>query len=488
MNISGNFFLVFALLAAGCGASAQPAAQPKRGAASSIHLEAEDAHLEGPGVSTELAGFSGRGYVSGFEKDGAKITWSIAGAHAGVYQVRLRYAAPSGEKGYDLSVNGSRISGMFPESKAFATREAGKVELKEGANEISIEKGWGYYFIDALDLVPVQVQAGLKKPPLQPADAQATAQARALLKSLGRDYGSKTLSGQYEQADNDLVLARTGQTPAIRGGDLMEYSPTRLAFGSKPEGTVEKLIQNARAGQIITLSWHWNAPSGLINTTYTNAQGKKIEAPWWRGFYTDASTFDLKQALDNPQSQDYKYLLRDIDAIAIQLKKFQDSNIPILWRPLHEAEGGWFWWGAKGPEPFKKLWRLMFERLTKTHGLHNLIWVDSSGLKPEWYPGDDVVDIVGIDAYPSDVSDPLSPTWDELLARYNSRKLLALTEFGGVPDVDKAARFGVRWSYFVSWTGDLGPAKMSPQVLERIYKSPRVLNLQALKPSAPHTP
>ena len=112
---------------------------------------------------------------------------------------------------------------------------------------------------------------------------------------------------------------------------------------------------------------------------------------WWSGFYTYATTFNLTAAL-NPSSANYQLLLRDIDAIAVQLLRLQAANIPVLWRPLHEAEGGWFWWGAFGPENAKTLYRLVYKRLTETHKLRNLIWVWNS-VSPAWYPGDDVVDI-----------------------------------------------------------------------------------------------
>ena len=81
------------------------------------------------------------------------------------------------------------------------------------------------------------------------------------------------------------------------------------------------------------------------------------------------------------------------------LRPFSDEHIPILWRPFHEAEGSWFWWGREGAEPCKKLYRLMFERFTERHRLDNLIWVQNSP-KIENYPGDDVVDIISRDLYP----------------------------------------------------------------------------------------
>lgn len=203
----------------------------------------------------------------------------------------------------------------------------------------------------------------------------------------------------------------------------------------------------------------------------TDAQGKTTDARWYRGFYTNATTFDVQKALADPKSSEYALLLCDMDVIAAQLQRLSDAHVTVLWRPLHEAEGGWFWWGAKGPGPFKQLWRLMHDRLTKVHHLHNLIWVDSSGGNPAWYPGDAYVDVIGVDAYPSDVADPLSAAWDTLTKEYGGRKLLALTEFGGVPDVPKMRRYGVRPSYFVSWTGDLGPKKNAKDALTRIYQA-----------------
>lgn len=92
-------------------------------------------------------------------------------------------------------------------------------------------------------------------------------------------------------------------------------------------------------------------------------------------------------------------IIRDLDAIAGQLKRLQAENIPILWRPLHEAGGKWFWWGAKGPDAAKKLYDIMRDRFINYHGIDNLIWVWST---PEWdwYPGNDRVDIIGYDSYP----------------------------------------------------------------------------------------
>ena len=81
---------------------------------------------------------------------------------------------------------------------------------------------------------------------------------------------------------------------------------------------------------MVTFCWHWNAPKDLIDQP-----GKE----WWRGFYTEATTFDVAKAMEDPQSEEYTLIIRDIDAIAVQLKKLANADVPVLWRPLHEAEG-----------------------------------------------------------------------------------------------------------------------------------------------------
>lgn len=300
------------------------------------------------------------------------------------------------------------------------------------------------------------------------ADRQAAAATRSLMARLATEYGERTWSGQYGTEEMAYIYATCGLQPVIIGNDLMDYSPSRVAFGSNPTNLPESCIAMARNGHIITLSWHWNAPSGLLNTK---------EEPWWRGFYTKATTFDVAAALADTNSVQYTEIIRDIDAIAVQLKRISDADVPILWRPLHEAPGGGFWWGAKGPQSFKQLWRLLFRRLTIDHGLHNLIWVfstDRPNLDSEWYPGDDVVDIIGVDAYPKSSNDILLPQWQMLKTRFNGVKPIALTEFGGVPDIESMQRSGVWWCYFASWYGTNSEPAVS---IRRTYQSLSIITL-----------
>lgn len=270
-----------------------------------------------------------------------------------------------------------------------------------------------------------------------------------LMKYLTDIYGKKILSGQqidwdsgWESLELDAIYKETGRFPAIIGLDFMEYSPSRVERGASSVDT-EKAIKWWEKGGVVTFCWHWNAPTGLID--------KKPDQNWWSGMYTRSTTFDFTKGLEDHKSIEYQLLIRDIDAIALQLKRLQEEGVPVLWRPLHEASGGWFWWGSKGPEAYKKLWRLMFERLTEYHQLKNLIWV-WNGLDKNWYPGDDVVDIIGEHAYleKHDYS-PLEEEFKKAQTYTEENKMIALTENGPIPDPDILLEKEIAWLWFCTW-------------------------------------
>jgi hypothetical protein len=87
-------------------------------------------------------------------------------------------------------------------------------------------------------------------------------------------------------------------------------------------------------------------PNSNLSSNLTN----NTTVPWWDGFYTYGTTFNLAAALANTSSENYALLVYDMDVIAWKLLVLQAYNIPVIWRPLHEADGGWSWWGAYGPE------------------------------------------------------------------------------------------------------------------------------------------
>lgn len=439
-----------------------------------LTLQAEDGTLTGVSRSTSVSGYSGTGFVTGFDQAGDNVTWSSFSATPGSYRMTVRFRSAFGDKGFEGSLNGVAFSGTFRASSSFTTYDAGLVSLRS-SNTMTMGGGWNYYDIDAVTLTPETPVAPRPVPGI-PVNADATPMARALLARMVQGYGTVTLSGQNDTRDLAVIQSASGKLPALIEGDFMDYSPSRIASGANPGNLSENFIALAKdQGYLVSMAWHWNAPTKLVNST---------EYPWWRGFYTQGTTFDIAATLAAPASSDYQALIRDIDAIAVQLKKFAAADVPVLWRPLHESEGGWFWWGAKGPEAFKQLWRLTYDRLTDHHGLDNLIWVLTSE-DPAWYPGDDVVDIVGVDAYPGDRSDTLSSRWSPLLTRFDGLKPIALTEFGGVPEIDAMKQLGVTWAYFFSWNGSYGPSIEPTAKVQRVYTSANVITKDENPPLVP---
>jgi hypothetical protein len=108
-------------------------------------------------------------------------------------------------------------------------------------------------------------------------------------------------------------------------------------------------------------------------------------------------------------------LHRDLAAIGELLGVLRDRRVPVLWRPLHEFSGDWFWWGKHGPEAFKALWALMYDTFTRRLGLDNLIWIlgwAGQNIDPAWYPGRDQVDVAGRTSMST-----ITAIWPRCLAR-----------------------------------------------------------------------
>ncbi|MEM9351827.1 MAG: glycosyl hydrolase [Planctomycetota bacterium] len=421
--------------------------------AQTYRYEAENGSLAGNGTSIQNnGGASGSQYVRFNSGDaGNAVTVSPTDLPDGLYELWVGFRTPFGEKGYYFDVGGVSGSGMFDASSAFSEDLAGLFAVDGGLGAASVSQFWGYHDIDFLEFRPYQPTEVLPVPATL-VNENADLRTRQLMRYLTDIYGEKTLSGlQHDVHSGTNTFPPTsyasksgGLLPAVRGSDLMNYSPTRVQFGQSAHDEVEDTIAWAQqTGGVVTMMWHWNAPDDLIN---------QPGMEWWRGFYTDSTTFDLAGALSNPGGADYGKIISDIDAIAVQLQKLEDANIPVIWRPLHEAEGGWFWWGAHGADNFKALWNITYDRLTNHHGLDNLIWEFTDLGDPEWYPGDDVVDMIGLDIY-TDPTDNMSGPWLDALERYNGNKPIALSESGTLPDADEMEQWGIAWNYFATWNG-----------------------------------
>lgn len=450
-----------------------------------FRFEAEDANLFNVVTRSSAAGYSGTGYVTGFDNRDAALDYIEMSVDlpAGLYDLWVGYRAANNGKGYDYWVGQETGSGFFQQSSTFAQNFTGTFSLTGGPTTVGLSEGWGFYDVDYFEF-----RSRDPIPPVSPispvlSNASADLPTRQLMHYLTSIYGKKTLSGQHhEQSKNFSFPVQSyldksgGIVPAIRGSDFIEYSPSRLQFGANPRNESEQTIQWAQqTGGIVSMMWHWNAPTDLLNTT---------ARPWFKGFNSDATTFDLPGALANPEGADHQLLLRDLDAIAVQLQKFEDAGVPVIWHPLHEAQGGWFWWGDHGPEAYKQLWGLMYDRLTNHHGLDNLIWEyiiapgTQNGFNLDWYPGDDMVDIVGLDIY-SDPTASMSGEWTRARELFDGKKMIALAESGTVPNPELMAQYGIDWSYFSPWKGTFVDA-MSPEALQAALNHEDVLVLDEL--------
>ncbi|MCL2698352.1 MAG: beta-mannosidase [Oscillospiraceae bacterium] len=408
-----------------------------------ITLTADEAELFG---NVRLSG----DYLEGFEQISDYCVFTALIPADGFYDLNFISVGIGGTKENYITVNGERLGTVFTGDDDFGDAVFERVFLTEGQNSIALERYWGWIRLrslhitnsEPLDPAIFDVSARLINP-----DANET--ARRLMSYLADSYGKVILSGQYSDhgllaGEAGVIFMTTGKRPAVLGMDMIEYSPSRAERGNT-SSTVEHAIEAwAEHGAIVTLCWHWNAPSEYIRERDT----------WYKAFYTSDTNINLEKIMNGEDPEGYGLLMRDIDVIAEELKRLQDADVPILWRPLHEAAGGWFWWGAGGREPYIELWKLLYERLTFEHGLNNLIWL-WNGEAADWYPGDDYVDIIGEDIYAGErVYSSQIHKFTEAVSYADTPKIVTLSENGTLFDPDLALRDGAMWGFWATWGGE----------------------------------
>ena len=432
------------IAAAAVGSFLLPEAGRAESEGTSLSVEAETGTLLG-GAKIVRQGETAA--VNGLANDGDGVQMEIEVLQAGFYDVAVVSASSGGYKENYLDVDGERIGSFVTDSTSYADSVLPYVYFGAGVHELTITKFWGWITIDKVVLSPAAaLPADLYdvKPVL--VNKNADENTRRLMAYLCDCYGKYVISGQYCDkgmlgTENAAIYRETERYPAILGLDLIEYSPSRAERGSTSIA-VENAINYWNKGGIVTLCWHWNAP-----TPYLTGQ-------WYSGFYTEHTNIDIRKIMDGDDPAGYDLLMQDIDAIAQQLLRLQEAGVPVLWRPLHEASGGWFWWGAKGSEPYIQLYRLLYDKLTNEYGLNNLIWV-WNGQDAAWYPGDEYVDIIGEDIYPGEqVYTSQAPRFLQAMTYTGQRKMIVLSENGCLPDPDLLFRDDTVWGYTGTWSGE----------------------------------
>ena len=448
--------------------------------------EAENGKLSNDMSVISGGNASGGKSVGKFENDRSYCQIKINVPSDGIYDIVIRSMGIGGSKENDIYTDGKKVGTFTSENNIFSDYTVSAVSLTKGDHNIRIIKSWGWI---ELDKITVKTGAKISNSTYNVTSSlvnrNATANTKKLYSFLKDSYGKYVITGQ--QCDGGIngnefkaIKNLTGDYPALLGLDMMDYTPSRTALGAS-SSAVEKAIEFANKGGIVTFCWHWNAPTEYLNSTANSSDG------WWGGFYTQSSKFDIAKVMNGQDAKGKKLLDRDIKEIAKQLKRLEKAGVPVIWRPLHEGSGGWFWWGAKGSDAYKKLWKYLYKELTNTYGCNNLIWV-YNGQSADWYPGDEYVDIVGEDIYPGNhVYDPQVSRFKQAINYGSKTKITALTENGCIFDIDSAVSINALWSWFMTWGGEFtvnssnySEKYTEKSVIKKMYASKYSLTLGSL--------
>jgi mannan endo-1,4-beta-mannosidase len=309
----------------------------------------------------------------------------------------------------------------------------------------------------------------------KPVNPEASPEARALLTYLYDISGKQTLSGNhnYNHRPDQYTIAVqqiTGKTPVIWGSDFAFRSAKEENKRNRP-AMIEEAIRQWENGSIITLMWHAVRPIDDDNEV----------AIWEKTIQGELTDDEWKEFLTPGTPLNQKWIAQ-IDVVAEYLKILRDKNIPVLWRPYHEMNGKWFWWGYKeGSEGFEKLWKAMYDRYVNYHHLDNLIWVwnanaprhrenDTAFAYNDFFPGLDYVDILSADVYHSDYKQ----SHHDDLKKLGGGKPISLGECGQLPTPEILEQQPY-WTWFMCWANWVSrPEINTEETVRNLYNCKQV--------------
>jgi mannan endo-1,4-beta-mannosidase len=478
----------------------------------SLTLEAEDAVLTSVEATTkvyndEYPGFTGTGFA--WMTQAGSVSFNIDVPVKAAYKVVVRgFSYLEDDRLQRIDINGVNkgTDFIFPASKTWLEINLGVFPFKEGENTFEIKANYGYILIDSITITQNPYTFDVTSPLV---DENATDETKALNSFLQSIYGKHVLSGQQEmyggghdgnlEYEFDWIYDLTGELPAARGFDFMNYNPI---YGWE-DGTTERIIEWDEKSGIATGCWHINVPKDW--ETYT--LGDVID--WEKATYkqcvpsTNAeSTFDVRKAVVKG-TKEYDYFQECIKMLAEQFLILQENDVPLIWRPFHECagqgqsdgSGAWFWWTSGGAETYKELWKLLYTELTETYGVHNLIWTFNYDwvINPDWYPGDDYVDILSHDKYNTEYhrtdggsganEDADSANFYTLVDLGKGKKMVAMTENDTIPSVENLIAEEAWWLLVMPWYDNFltSPTKNNPDTLKTFYQSDLALTLDEIQ-------
>jgi mannan endo-1,4-beta-mannosidase len=307
---------------------------------------------------------------------------------------------------------------------------------------------------------------------IKPVTPQASPEAAALLKYLRGISGQHTLTGQHNYPNTHDASTRQaakvwGKTPAVFGQDFGFAAPgDKDAVAARPDIVAECQRQYAN-GAIITLCWHALRPTEDEPVTFRQSvQGKLTDAEW--------------NELITPGTPLNRRWCDQVDVIAGYLKQLRDAHVPVLWRPYHEMNGDWFWWGGRGgPRGTPALYRQLFDRLANYHRLNNLVWVWSVDRPStpqrqfaDFFPGRDYFDIASLDSYHSD----FQPSYYDTLRHLAGGKPVALAEVGPPPTLELLEK-QPHWTWWMLWAEMVDTKPAAVEAMQQLVNNPRSLSL-----------
>lgn len=448
-----------------------------------VKYEFEDADFTtGTSAMDDNSSASGGAYL---KMESGTITVTINTEAAGLYNLTIYAGGIGGAKQQNMKLNGASIGVLsIPSSSGFEAITVPSVKLAEGENTFEIISSWGwsnfdYMTVEEATLPPITASQNT------PCDPSATEETKNLMSYLASVYGSHIITGQQEiymygphdfEYEFEYIKEKTGVYPAIRGFDYLNEANI-LGYGTE-DGTTDRIISwvNDKNG-IATASWHLTVPKDMTNykvgdsVSYENA----TYSCTWNDDKTEntATNFNTANVLVEG-TVEHEYYMAALEEISTYLTKLQDAGVPLIFRPLHEAEGGggetgsWFWWGAAGSDVYKQIWQLTYKTLTETYDLHNIIWEWNSyafDTSADWYPGDEYVDLIGYDKYsctkylaennwqPSYEHDDASytSTFYTIMEKFNSKKMVAMAENDSFSTVENLIADKAGWLYFCTW-------------------------------------
>jgi len=320
--------------------------------------------------------------------------------------------------------------------------------------------------------VPGQFQPPARPPApppynCEPVNPNATPEARALLKTLCAVSGKGILTGQHNfpnqrSQDSDKVNGIVGKYPAIWGSDFGFTGGEDKDSVLHRDLMIEEAKKQYAAGSIIYLCWHMLRPT-------EDEPGQPGAS--WRGSVQAKLTDEQWQELITSDTPLHKRWEKYMDTVAEYLKQLQDAHIPVLWRPMHENNGGFFWWGGRpGPYGTQQLFREVYYRMVNVHHLDNLLWVwNQNGPAPvgeffTFFPGQKYADVVSYDNYR-----PLSDRYFYEIMDLAEGKPVGLGEVGTPPSAE-VLKAQPKWAFFMVWAG------MVSDRIKPAYENPYFLN------------